>query len=158
MPRISVWLLLPVPVLTLLGLSISQAAALLDTSLAGTVKSSDGKALEGVAVSARAEGKTFTTTVYTSQKGEFFFPPLDENRYKIWAQAVGFEADRAELKILPSQKAQQDFTLKPLKDFSKQLSGTEWLAGLPEDTPQDRRMKAIFRHNCTGCHVSSSPW
>ncbi len=59
--------------------------------LSGTVKSSDGKPLEGVGVSARNAGETFTTTVYTDQSGRYFFPPVSSGQYKVWAQAVGFE-------------------------------------------------------------------
>ena len=29
------------------------------------------------------------------------------------------------------------------------------LAGLPGDTPDDLRMKQIFRNNCTSCHTPS---
>ena len=31
------------------------------------------------------------------------------------------------------------------------------LAALPEDTPDDRRMKKLVRNNCTGCHTASYP-
>src|ERR1700704_6789896 len=59
--------------------------------LSGTVKSSDGKPLEGVGVSARNAGETFTTTVYTDQSGRYLFPPVSSGQYKVWARAVGFE-------------------------------------------------------------------
>ena len=29
------------------------------------------------------------------------------------------------------------------------------LAALPEDTPDDARMKTLVRNNCTGCHTPS---
>jgi streptogramin lyase len=50
---------------------------------------------------------------------------------------------------------QVDLTLASLSDFHKQLSGTEWAASLPEDTPEDRRMKTVFINNCSGCHQVS---
>ena len=137
------------------GLAVAQVASSSDSNLAGTVKSSDGKLLEGIGVSARADGKTFTTTVYTDLKGEYLFPPLEAGQFTIRAQAVGFQAGKAELKLSAGQTMRQDFTLQPLKDFSKQLSGTEWMDSLPEDTPQDRRMKMIVQRNCSSCHVSS---
>ena len=52
-------------------------------------------------------------------------------------------------------KKQVDLTLASLSDFHKQLSGTEWAASLPEDTPDDRRMKTVFINNCSGCHQVS---
>lgn len=148
--------LLPI-YLVILGLAeitAAYGAPSADTNLRGVVKAEDGKPLEGVAVSARAQGKTFTTTVYTDRKGQYFFPVLEDGQYNLWAQAVGFAASRAELKISSRDVREQPFPLKPLPDFSRQLSGTEWLASLPEDTPEDRRRKAMFRHNCTGCHIS----
>ncbi|MCH8268757.1 MAG: carboxypeptidase regulatory-like domain-containing protein [Acidobacteria bacterium] len=145
-----------VPALALaLGLFAAQTGYSADAGLMGTVESSDGNALDGVTVSARSSDKTYTTTVFTDEAGKYFFPPLAEGNYRIWAQAVGFETARAEQTLDAAARAQQDFEMKPLADFSMQLSGTEWMAALPEDTPQHRRMKAIFRNNCSGCHTPS---
>ena len=72
---------------------------------------------------------------------------------RIWAQAVGFETARAERKLEGSSGTSQDFELRTLADFSQQLSGTEWIAALPEDTSENRRMKVLFRNNCSGCHT-----
>src|SRR6195256_6484295 len=74
--------------------------------LSGTVKSSDGKPLEGVGVSARNAGETFTTTVYTDQSGRYFFPPMNSGQYKVWAQAVGFETATNEIGIAGAGKRQ----------------------------------------------------
>ena len=123
--------------------------------LSGTIKSSDGKPLEGVGVSARAKSETFTTTVYTDESGRYFLPPMKGGPYKVWAQAVGFETARADATLTDGAKKQVDLTLAGLSDFHKQLSGTEWAASLPEDTPEDRRMKTVFINNCSGCHQVS---
>jgi hypothetical protein len=123
--------------------------------LSGTVNSSEGKPLEGVGVSARNAGETFTTTVYTDQSGRYFFPPLNGGQYKVWAQAVGFETATAEVGLAGGGKKQVELTLPSLSDFHKQLSGTEWAASLPEDSPNDRRMKSVFINNCSGCHQVS---
>jgi streptogramin lyase len=132
----------------------SQSAPTTST-LSGTVKSSDGKPLEGVGVSARDNSETFTTTVYTGESGRYLFPPMNGGMYKVWAQAVGFETSRAEAGLSDGAKKQVDLTLASLDDFHKQLSGTEWAASLPEDTPDDRRMKTVFINNCSGCHQVS---
>ena len=87
------------------------------TELTGAVKSTAGKPLEGVAVSARADNASYTTTVYTDQKGEYFFPPLESGNYKVWAQAVGFEYIKSELAISSGKKVQHQFMLNPLQDF-----------------------------------------
>jgi len=120
--------------------------------LMGTIRSTNGKPMEGVTVSARELRKTFTTSVFTDQQGNYYFPMLDKGQYGIWAQAAGYEAGRAETALDPARETRRDFTLKPIADFSAQLSGAEWLEALPEDTVANRRMKEIFRHDCTYCH------
>src|SRR3979409_1869051 len=64
--------------------------------LSGTVKSSDGKPLEGVGVSARNAGETFTTTVYTDQSGRYFFPPVSSGQYKVWALAAELQGTNSQ--------------------------------------------------------------
>ena len=118
----------------------------------GTVSSSDGKPMEGVVVSARAENKTITTSVYTDSNGSYSFPSLEDGLYQIWAQAVGFAADRADVRFSAGKTVEKNFTLKPIDDFGKQLSGSEWLASLPEGTPEDRRFKRLIGINCDTCH------
>jgi streptogramin lyase len=124
-------------------------------SLLGTVKSSDGALLEGVAVSARGEGSTITTTVYSNQRGEYYFPPLDLGPYSVIAQVAGYREQQARASMTASNETRLDFSLGALEDFSAQLSGSEWLASLPAGTPQDRRMKALFRNNCADCHSAN---
>ena len=141
----------------LLSLFVTQTVSGAETGLAGTVTSSNGEPLEGVAVSARADDKTFTTSVYTDHQGKYIFPPLDTGHYRIWAQAVGFEAGRSEVELQDEKKVQRDFSLKTLKDFSQQLSGAEWLTSLPEETSMERQVKAVLNSTCSGCHSSNLP-
>lgn len=143
--------------LTIVGLSVAAAesAGPPNNDLMGIVKFASGKPADGAAISAQAFGKTFTTTVYSDQKGSYFLPQLDSGHYKIWAQAVGFETGKAELDVSPGKKLQQDFTLKILPDFHKQLSGTEWLESLPNENPEDRRLAQIISRNCSTCHPAN---
>ena len=141
-------------VVLLPGGSPAVNAALPSTGLVGTVKSSDGKPLEGVAVSAKGRESTITTSVYTNQNGEYYFPALPNGQYRVWAQAVGFELTRAEQTVASGKKIQQDFTLKPFSDSWKQLSDADWFASLPDDTAQDRKMKRVLLYNCGTCHNS----
>ena len=118
--------------------------------LAGTVKSASGERMAGVTVSAKAEGQTITTSVFTDEKGNYYFPPMASGKYRLWAQADTY--DRAQSEVDLGNAQHQDFTLQPLKDFFRQLTGDQILASLPVDTPDDRRMRQVFRNNCTGCH------
>ena len=103
MRKINVFRFVALLVLVLLGFyfvpnTFSQSA-LGASVISGTVKSSDGKSLEGVAVSSRGNDKTFATTVYTDKNGVFYFPGFESGQYKIWAQAVGFVADKTDLEL-----------------------------------------------------------
>jgi streptogramin lyase len=122
------------------------------SSLIGTAQAKDGNPLEGVVISARAVGKSYTTSVFSDAKGEYVFPPLESGRYDVWAQAVGFDTTRVEATIEPSRQARQTFTLSPIADITPHVSGSEWMAALPADTREQRRAKEIFRTNCTACH------
>ena len=136
------------------ALSAQRPATMTGTVLTGTIKSATGQPLEGMLVTARAEGKTIKTTVFADAQGQYYFPPLEKGAYEVWAQQVGFATARANVR-LDGARARHDFTMSVLEDFSRQLSGPEWLASLPVDTPQDARAKEVFRSNCLGCHTAA---
>ena len=125
------------------------------TILTGTTVDANGQALEGVTVSARASDKTISTTVFTDERGEFVFPPVAAGSYQVWAQAVGFGTARAQLTLGVARSVRHAFTLQTLNDFTPQLTSSEWLAAMPEGTREDRRMKELFRVNCSECHSLS---
>ena len=134
--------------------SIGHAAG--EVLLTGRITSASGEKMEGITVSARQLGKTFTTSVFTDALGEYYFPRLEEGKYKVWAQTVGYEAAIFEDVALSPSVHQQDVVLKPMQNFEVQLRGDEWVASLPEDTFQDKKMKEVFRMNCYGgCHSPS---
>ena len=135
--------------------SAQDGSVVASARLSGTTRAASGQAMEGVAVSARAVDKTITTTVFTDEQGEYFFPPLESGTYRVWAQAVGHRTARADVKLDATRPSHQAFTLNTLEDFTQQLSGSEWIESLPDDTHADRRMREIFRVNCTECHQPS---
>src|ERR1700741_3158784 len=151
--RNSVWFHILSVALVAFALAISiphlAQAASDGALLAGTVKSASAK-LSGVAVSAKADGSTITTSVFTDEEGSYYFPPMSAGHYEVWAQAVGFETTREGVDLAGTKH--QDFDLKPVKDFVKQLTGDQLLASLPDQTPDDRRVKRVFRNSCTSCH------
>ena len=119
--------------------------------LIGSVKSDIGEKMAGVTVSAKGVGQTITTSVFTDEAGDFYFPRLATGKYLVWAQAEGFDAGRAEVD-LDGAARRQDFVLKTTMDVVKQMTGQEYISSLPEDTPQHRLMKDVFYNTCTGCH------
>ena len=129
-----------------------------DVVLSGAIKSASGEVMGGVTVSAKADGRTITTTVFTDDAGNYYFPPLPAGAYRVWAQALGFEIAKAEIESAATRR--QDFVLRPIADFERQvrqLPGEMLLAALPEDTARDHELKIVFRNNCTGCHTPSYP-
>ena len=132
--------------------SVAAAKHTLPPGLIGTIHGADGKPMNGVAVTAQAKDKTFKTTVFTDDKGEYVFPQLAAGDYRVWAQAVTFTTDRSEVKIDGAHTASHEFTMNPLVNFENELTGAEWVAALPEDTSEHRRMKSILYVACSGCH------
>ncbi len=124
-----------------------------DVVLSGSVKSTAGDKLGGVAISAKAEGSTITTSVFTDESGAYYFPPLPSGKYHVWAQAVTFQTAKSDVDLGAAKHA--DFTLDTLKDFERQLPGDEVIASLPADNENDVRLKTIVKNNCTGCHTPS---
>ena len=140
----------------LAGTAFATAAAAELQILTGTITGPAGEKMDGVTVSAKAVGSTITTTVFTDEAGGYYFPKLPAGKYRVWAQALGFETAKGETELKPG--AQQDFALAKITDTEKlirQLPGDLILAGLPEDTADDARMKRIVHNNCTSCHTPS---
>lgn len=132
------------------------AGAHADQLLSGTITSKAGQALDGVTVSAKREGSTITTSVYTDTAGNYYFPPLPEGKYSVWANALGFEFTKSSVNL--DTKRRQNLTLAPMTDAEarfRQLPGELMVAALPEATPEDAFMKKIFTNNCTACHTPS---
>jgi streptogramin lyase len=136
--------------LVLMPFIMSSIQAADSVLLTGTIESASGENLGGVTVSAKLAGHNVTTTVFTDEQGNYYFPAMNAGKYQVWAQADTFETARADADL--TSTFHQNFVLKPLKDFERQLTGDQILASLPEDTLEDRRMKRIFRNSCTSCH------
>jgi streptogramin lyase len=126
-----------------------------DAILSGTIAGSGGDKLGGVTVSAKADGSTITTTVYTDAGGAYYFPPLSAGHYHVWAQALSFAIANAQVDL--KANAAQNFTLNPLKDYARQLPGDAFLGSLPAATEHDKKMQHLVRNNCTSCHTPSYP-
>src|SRR5438128_5468703 len=131
----------------------SAGGATSPSTLMGTIRDADGKALNGVPVSARAADQTFTTSVYTDDQGEYVFPTLPRGDYNVWAQAVGFSTARVNLMLDGVESTVQVLTLKVLSNFEPQLTGVEWYDALPDDTADHRRLKQITYVSCADCHT-----
>src|SRR3984893_19014643 len=125
-------LLASVAVLVLVG-AMSSASA--DQLLTGSIASASGQKLEGALVSAKKEGSTITTSVYTDQNGEYFFPAMADGKYQVWAQTLGFETAKGAVDLAATKH--QDFKLAAITDRDeriRQMPSEMLAAALPEDT------------------------
>src|SRR5258707_12611653 len=101
----------------------------------------------GITVSAKAEVASITTTVFSDEAGNYYFPPLEAGKYKVWAQALSFETAKGDVDL--GSRKKHDFTLTPMTDFEaqvRQMPGDLILAGLPEETADAKRVKPLFRN------------
>ena len=129
-----------------------------DQLLTGAITSASGEKLGGVTVSAKLEGSTITTSVYTDESGSYYFPPLPEGKYKVWAQALAFETTKSQLELSAAKR--QDLVLQPMTDKERQirqLPAELLVAALPDETEDDARIKKVFTNQCTGCHSPGYP-
>src|SRR5713226_4682167 len=92
--------------------SVVPTVALADQLLTGTITSAKGEKMGGVTVSAKPEGSSITTSVFTDESGNYYFPPLPEGKYAVWAQALTFETAKASVQL--GKTAHQDFVLAPM--------------------------------------------
>src|SRR5580704_8172969 len=129
-----------------------------DQVLDGAISSPAGEKLGGVTVSAKLDGSTITTSVYTDESGNYYFPPLPAGKYQVWAQALGFETAKGSADLTAT--VHNNITLAPITDAEaryRQLPGELMVAALPEETPDDARIKKVFTNQCTGCHTPGYP-
>lgn len=107
--------------------------------------------MEGVLVSARADGSTLTFTVVTDEKGRYSFPAtkLGAGRYTLNIRAVGYELEESKAISVPDgTTATADLKLKKTANLAHQLTDAEWLASFPGSESQKRQLLG-----CTNCHT-----
>src|SRR5262249_16823547 len=135
------------------GLVVATGAQAADHLLSGVISSPTGQKLDGVTVSAKLEGSSITTSVYTDETGSYYFPPMPGGKYRVWAQVLGFETAKSSVDLTATRH--HDVGLNEMTDPEKrirQLPSEALSAALPQATPDDARIKRIFINNCTACH------
>ena len=132
------------------GVSAQGGAA-----LTGVVTSTEEGKMEGVVVSARREGATFTVSVVSNAKGEYTFPRthLEPGTYALKIRATGFDlASGGAATVVAGKAAKADLTLAKTQDLASQLTSAEWAASM-NGTPEQ---KERFNHqlmSCGYCHT-----
>jgi virginiamycin B lyase len=121
------------------------------SALTGQVSSAEEGLMEGVLVSVRKDGSTFTTTVVTDEHGRYSIPAarVEPGFYAVSIRAAGFElAGPKTVEVPPGAAATADLKLEGTKRLVRQLSNGEWLTSLPGADQQK-----AFLTMCVGCHT-----
>ncbi|HUB94819.1 MAG TPA: carboxypeptidase regulatory-like domain-containing protein [Stellaceae bacterium] len=118
--------------------------------LTGHVSSAEEGAMEGVVVSAKADGSTITTSVVSDKSGAFAFPAgrLPPGHYALTIRAVGYVLDGTPSADIGASPLSVDLRLGKTKNLAGQLTNTEWTNSAPGTEDQK-----AYLLNCTGCHT-----
>jgi streptogramin lyase len=122
--------------------------------ITGVVSARDGAILDGVTVSARADGSGITTSVYTDVHGMYILPQLPPGHYRVWAQAIGYA--RADTRVNTPSKQALNLHLDVLTDPEqklRQLPTDVLLQALPQSSALDKEMVRMLRSTCSDCHT-----
>ena len=138
------------------SLIVVTGAQAADRPLSGTITSASGQKLEGVTVSAKQEGSTITTSVYTDGTGNYYFPLLPSGRYQRLGAGARLREARSSVDLSAGRR--QNLVLQPITDPERrirQLPSELLVAALPEGTEDDARMKKslheqLHRVPCAG--------
>ncbi|HLH97911.1 MAG TPA: carboxypeptidase regulatory-like domain-containing protein [Xanthobacteraceae bacterium] len=140
-----------------LGFGLAPPAALHaqgSAALTGQVSSAEEGAMEGVLVTARRTGASFTVTVVTDEKGHYSFPAsrLEPGHYTLAVRAAGYDTDGALAADVSADKAATaDVKLHKIDDPKKlasTLSNGEWIMSVPGSDQQKMTLT-----NCVSCHT-----
>ena len=123
----------------------------LSGALAGQVSSQEDGTMEGVLVTVRREGATFTVTVVSDAQGQYSFPTnrLEPGSYTVSIRAVGYELPDVGQVMVDGQKTTQlDLKLRMAGDVAYQLSNGEWLLSMTGTIEQKQQFLG-----CVSCHT-----
>ncbi|HWA50692.1 MAG TPA: hypothetical protein VG742_20655, partial [Dongiaceae bacterium] len=107
--------------------------------------------MEGVLVSAKADGSTITVTVVSDDKGRYAFPAakLAPAHYNLKIRAIGYDLiGPGAADVTAGARAVADIKLGPTKDLSAQLSNAEWMESMPGTDAQKHNL-----WDCGVCHT-----
>jgi virginiamycin B lyase len=133
------------------GVEVLPGRAQSASILTGHVSSAEEGPMEGVVVSAKKDGATFTVSVVTDKEGRYGFPAakLEPGRYRLSIRAAGYELDSPKaVDLSAAQSATADLKLHTTKNIASQLTDGEWLASMP-GTDSEKRILL----GCNSCHT-----
>src|SRR5262249_35220452 len=135
------------------GLVFASGAQAAEQLLSGAVSSQSGQKLDGVTVSAKLEGSTITTSVYTDAAGNYYFPPLKAGKYSVWAQALGFETTKTSVDL--AARRRHNLVLPTMTDPARRMPhrpppGAMVHRGLPRAASHGRSNQEVIPNHRHG--------
>lgn len=133
----------------------SNAMAQSSVALTGTVTSQEEGRMEGVVVSARADGSNFTVSVVSDKSGVYNFPRthLNPGAYTLSIRAVGYDlVVQGSVEVPASEVVTRNLSLEKTTDLASQLSSLEWAMSMP-GTPEQKSRVVHQLLSCAYCHT-----
>jgi virginiamycin B lyase len=138
-----------------LYLSAPSTHAQAGAALTGEVLSAEEGKMEGVVVSARREGATFTVSVVSDKDGKYSFPRthLEPGKYAITMRAAGYDlAGPVSADVKAGTAAKADLKLQKAKNLAAQLSSAEWMMSI-NASDEDKSKFTHILMSCNYCHT-----
>lgn len=138
----------------MLALGLQTVGAKSKEALGGTVTSAQEGKMEGVVVSARAEGSIKTISVVSDAKGHYSFPAthVAPGKYTLKIRAAGYDLTSANtVDVTAGKGATLDLKLDAAKDPSTQLTSADWLNVMGGTEAQKFSAQKVAV-SCTYCH------
>jgi streptogramin lyase len=130
--------------------ALSPVHAQRGVALTGLVISDEEGPMEGVVVTARAEGSPISISVVTDDKGRYNFPAskLADGDYGLKIRAIGYEIlGPTGIDVRSGVTANAIIKVRRTKDLAAQLTNAEWVASMPGSDQQKK-----FLLSCNSCH------
>jgi streptogramin lyase len=131
----------------LFATKVGRAQTSASAALAGLVSSQEEGPMEGVLVSAKKAGSSFTVTVVSDAQGRYSFPQnrLEAGQYTLRIRAVGYDLEGPGTAEIAAQKTTAlDLKLRKTQDLAAQLSNAEWLMSVPGTGVQKSMLYCSF--------------
>jgi streptogramin lyase len=119
-------------------------------ALSGRVTSEEEGPMEGVVVTARAEGSPISLSVVTDATGRYNFPvsKMPDGDYILRIRATGYDLlGPGGVDVRSGVTAGADIIVRETTNLAAQLTNAEWLASMPGSDQQKK-----FLLSCNSCH------
>ena len=136
--------------------SLAQAA---DQLLSGSIASASGEKLDGVTVSAKQDGSTITTSVYTDEQRRLLFPAAAGRQVPGLGAGARLRdrQGRGRSHRAPRTRTSRSSRSPIRSSGCASCRAKCWSRRCPRTPTEDANIKKIFTNQCTGCHTPGYP-